>query len=193
MPKNNNFSNYGGTVVDSFKIGAKGVSLYSSAIISGNKAVQRHGKYLYVEDIETGESNRLAYDYELPTNCIESYEQSPNGNEVTFNFKDGSKVTVARKIESDIIHPETSTPKDIVLFGNEHGNELIDSNIGIIDLKSEDFNSIDKFADELVDDKVVTAKAVLSYVGNITDILSARMEGKDISVNSNENQTNENN
>lgn len=190
MPKKNNFSNYGGTVVDSFKIGAKGVSLYSSAIISGNRAVQRHGKHLFVEDVETGESNKLAYDYEIPTRYIERYEI--DGDNVKFILNTGEYVVVARKIESNIILPETSKPKDIVLFGNETGNEFIDSNIGIIDLENEEFNSIDKFADAL-EDKVVTAKAVLSYVGDITDILSTRMQGKDISANSNENQTNENN
>lgn len=162
-----NFSNIKGTTVPSFRIGAKGVTLSSGAIENGLRSdIYR----LYAT--ADGKAHKVLYDCDIPSAAISSYRDDPeDSNYIIFTLYDRSEIRLVKNIPINTVNgPNKSVIGDVPVFANETGNELADSNLGIL---SKNLESIE----ETEADKIPTAKAVFSYIGNITDILKNRLTG----------------
>ena len=168
------FYNLSGTTKPSFKIGPNGVLLSSTVVTVGQNVTR---KYLITPDQLNSNDSPYRLAFEDPDRPIyDTFISSTNvagittsGNQVTFNLRDGSTITLGTN--EMVVGPNSSTDSAVPLFNGTTGKILKDSGRQISDEINDSTTAVAS------QNNLVSAAAVIDYVGSITELLESRLEG----------------
>lgn len=168
---NSSYMNLKGTTLDSFKIGPRGIKLASQALDDGQKRL--FAKYINKNNEEV--SNKVVYDIDLESYV--SYKIDTVNDQFVLVFRDSSgnkvEVNLPRTFTSSgVIGPDSSKDSEFALFDGIDGKKIKGSGMTLETAVPENLS------DTTTNSTIPTTKAVVDYVGKISDLLQDRMNGK---------------
>lgn len=177
------YQNLKGTTHKTFKIGPNGVRLESRAIKTKGVDI----RYLYTNNKDIyGKDLKVAYSSGDEADIYDAFIQS--SDILKISYSSGSiRLTLREPLESGeteitldkfltgggVSGPDSSTADAIVLFDDATGQKLKDSQRTISDTITTDDTSVNNNGTN-----VPSIDAVVNYVGEFSNALKARLEGK---------------
>ena len=172
------YTNSSGTSKPSFQIGAKGVSLASSAVISDPTHILKG--YKKVTATYGGRTESLVYDIEIPNEFVENCVPDPENPNLyiltLYNRTKGARreviINAGLGNSGVAFSGEGAVEDNLASFSDETGRYIKDSGYSVY--------ASNTLSDECKEktEEVPTVSAVYNYVGEITDYLKNRLNGK---------------
>lgn len=203
MANKNPFINAKGTTCKSFKIGKKNVSFASNSIdmtkiIDAEKFNNHYLKYknMVVEEDDSG--NYIVYDYSIPSNAVRMVLKDDNNGKPKYRIVlySGEEIPLngsssATEIDWDEQQDEqTGQEKRVLVYDTTDGkfqksiySIMMSGDLPKYDENKTGLDRLQAIADAYnkdsrdFDKQIPTMKSVMNYVGNISDILAARLGG----------------
>lgn len=174
------YQNISGTTKKSFMIGPNGVLLSSKAVKGDDGKIK---KFLVVRDSEAEDASEFKVELRDPIHedkdsIYDSFIESSDiksmaftNNSLILNLRNGDKIALDKLLTGvEYKGEEPSTPDAITVFADENGN--------IKDSKKTFSDEIDDSLEDKLTDIIPSVKAVVGYVGEVSQPLSQRLDGE---------------